>query len=223
MRLTIIAPDNVYEHEVDPSMEIQDVQALIEAETGLPATAQVLSNDSGVQMTDTKRSLESYGVAGQASSIFLTLPNAQPVASTSYAPPPSQSGFPSSDSDLERMRLQALGDPRLMADLRAVRYLLLNHELELIPFILRHHLASPVVFVLICAPDSPPGSRHPHNPRIWSIHHISVLALSKLQNDPEMASAIQAGTQRFKEAFMRQQLRMRQAALEKDRQIEVSL
>ena len=32
MRLTIIAPDNVFEHEVDPSMEVQDVQALIEAE-----------------------------------------------------------------------------------------------------------------------------------------------------------------------------------------------
>ena len=32
MRLTIIAFDSVYEHEVDPSMEVQDVQALIEAE-----------------------------------------------------------------------------------------------------------------------------------------------------------------------------------------------
>ena len=32
MRLTIIAPDSIYEHEVDPSMEVQDVQALIEAE-----------------------------------------------------------------------------------------------------------------------------------------------------------------------------------------------
>jgi len=32
MRLTIIAPDSVYEHEVDPSMEVQDLQALIEAE-----------------------------------------------------------------------------------------------------------------------------------------------------------------------------------------------
>jgi hypothetical protein len=32
MRLTIIAPDNVFEHEVDSSMEVQDIQALIEAE-----------------------------------------------------------------------------------------------------------------------------------------------------------------------------------------------
>jgi hypothetical protein len=32
MKLTIIAPDNVFEHEVDPSMEIQDLYALISAE-----------------------------------------------------------------------------------------------------------------------------------------------------------------------------------------------
>lgn len=32
MRLTIIAPESVYEHEVDPSMEIRDVKALVEAE-----------------------------------------------------------------------------------------------------------------------------------------------------------------------------------------------
>lgn len=32
MRLIVIAEENVYEHEVDPSMEVQDVFALIEAE-----------------------------------------------------------------------------------------------------------------------------------------------------------------------------------------------
>ena len=42
------------------------------------------------------------------------------------------------------------------------------------------------------------------------------------QNDPEMATAIQAGTARFKEAFMRQQSRMRESAMEKERQIQVS-
>jgi hypothetical protein len=44
-----------------------------------------------------------------------------------------------------------------------------------------------------------------------------------LQNDPDLAAAIQAGTQRFKEAFLRQQRRQRDAAMEKQRQIEVSL
>jgi hypothetical protein len=32
MRLTIIAPDNVYELEVDPSMTVLDIAALVEAE-----------------------------------------------------------------------------------------------------------------------------------------------------------------------------------------------
>lgn len=32
MILTIIAPDTVFEHEVDPSMQVQDIVALIEAE-----------------------------------------------------------------------------------------------------------------------------------------------------------------------------------------------
>lgn len=32
MRLIIIADESVYEHEVDPSVEVQDVIALVEAE-----------------------------------------------------------------------------------------------------------------------------------------------------------------------------------------------
>lgn len=37
MRLTIIAPESVYEHDVDPSMQVRDVKALIEAEVGVVA------------------------------------------------------------------------------------------------------------------------------------------------------------------------------------------
>ena len=36
-----------------------------------------------------------------------------------------------------------------------------------------------------------------------------------------MAAAIQAGTSRFKEAFIKQQMRIRQNLMEKERQIEV--
>lgn len=32
MKLTIIAPETVFEHEVDASMQVQDIVALIEAE-----------------------------------------------------------------------------------------------------------------------------------------------------------------------------------------------
>jgi len=35
MKLTIIAPDMVYEHEVDSSMQVQDIIALVEAEVSL--------------------------------------------------------------------------------------------------------------------------------------------------------------------------------------------
>jgi hypothetical protein len=35
MKLTIIAPEMVYEHEVDSSMQVQDIIALVEAEVRL--------------------------------------------------------------------------------------------------------------------------------------------------------------------------------------------
>ncbi|CAD6578623.1 MAG: DNA damage-inducible protein 1, partial [Tremellales sp. Tagirdzhanova-0007] len=120
MRLTIIAPDAVYEHEVDPSIEVQDVQALIEAENGLPASSQLLSDDSGAPLSDKHKSLESFGVKGDACTIFLTFSDVQPTAgpSSGYPQQPRSQGFPNTDADLERMRLQALGDPNLMSDLR---------------------------------------------------------------------------------------------------------
>nr|XP_018265094.1 DNA damage-inducible protein 1 [Kwoniella dejecticola CBS 10117]OBR87252.1 DNA damage-inducible protein 1 [Kwoniella dejecticola CBS 10117] len=161
MKLTIIAPDTVYEHEVSTDMEVQDVQALIEAETGLPHTSLLLSTDSGVPLTDFKRTLQSYGLTGDQSTIFLTS-KSQAVASSSSA---SGSGsqhinyLDGSDGDVERMRLQALGNPRLM-------------------------------------------------------EHIQ-------QSDPEMYAAIQGGTQTFKKALLQVEQRKREAAAEKQRQIEL--
>jgi len=96
-------------------------------------------------------------------------------SNTAQSQPQSlQTGFPSSDADLERMRLQALGDPRLMSELRSVRL-------------------SP----LAAGPADP-------------------------QRDPEMAEAVASG-QRFKEMYIRQQTRMRQAKNEKGRMIDVGL
>ncbi|GFZ43430.1 DNA damage-inducible protein 1 [Saitozyma sp. JCM 24511] len=161
MRLILIAPENVYEHEVDPSMEVQDVRALVEAETGLPSSQVTIRTDDGQELADTTKTLESYGLKGETATVFLDI-RPQPVASSSSSGPSSQSsqGFPGSDDDLERMRLQALGNPQLMAELRA--------------------------------------------------------------NDPDMAAAISSGTRQFKETFMRHQRRQRDAAMEKQRQIEVS-
>jgi hypothetical protein len=42
-----------------------------------------------------------------------------------------------------------------------------------------------------------------------------------VQNDPEIADAIAAGLPRFREAFLRQQMRMQDVGLEKQRQIAV--
>nr|XP_019050749.1 DNA damage-inducible protein 1 [Kwoniella bestiolae CBS 10118]OCF29679.1 DNA damage-inducible protein 1 [Kwoniella bestiolae CBS 10118] len=121
MKLTIIAPDTVYEHEVSSDMEIQDVQALIEAESGLPHSSLLLSTDSGVPLTDVKRTLESYGLTGDESTVFFTSkPQPTPSSSSQPASGPSSgiSHLGGSDDDIERMRLQALGNPGLMNDLR---------------------------------------------------------------------------------------------------------
>ncbi|RSH90394.1 DNA damage-inducible protein 1 [Saitozyma podzolica] len=160
MRLILIAPENVYEHEVDPSMEVQDVRALVEAETGLPSSQVTIRTDDGKELADSSKTLESYGLKGETATVFLDI-RPQPVASSSSSGPSSQSsqGFPGSDDDLERMRLQALGNPQLMAELRA--------------------------------------------------------------NDPDMAAAISSGTRQFKETFLRHQRRQRDAAMEKQRQIEL--
>ncbi|BEJ13223.1 hypothetical protein CspHIS471_0303970 [Cutaneotrichosporon sp. HIS471] len=112
MRLTVIAPENVYEHEVDPSMEVRDVKALVEAETGAPVENQTLSTDSGVALTSPEKSLSSYGLTGDSATLFLTFSDHRPFPSATSGPSST------SDDDFERMRLQALGDPRLMNQLR---------------------------------------------------------------------------------------------------------
>lgn len=116
MRLTIIAPENVHEVEVDSAMEVQDVLGLAEAETGLPASSFVLSNDSGIPLTTPSKTLASYGMTGDSATIFLTPSNE--LASGSSSSGSASGHFPGDDSDIERMRLQALGNPELMAQLR---------------------------------------------------------------------------------------------------------
>nr|KIR48640.1 DNA damage-inducible protein 1 [Cryptococcus bacillisporus CA1280] len=111
MRLTIIAPDSVHEHEVSPSLLIQDIINIVEATADLPPAVIVLTSDAGIPLTDPTRTLESYGLNGETATIFLT-PAGPSAASSSSIP------FPDADADIERMRLQALGNPSLMNDLR---------------------------------------------------------------------------------------------------------
>lgn len=96
---------------MSPSLLIQDIINIVEATADLPPAVIVLTSDAGTPLTDPTRTLESYGLNGETATIFLT-PTGPPVASSSSIP------FPDADADIERMRLQALGNPSLMNDLR---------------------------------------------------------------------------------------------------------
>ena len=54
MRLILIAPENVYEHEVDPFMEVQDLQALVEAEVSDRFLSARLSHLLGQRLNDSE-------------------------------------------------------------------------------------------------------------------------------------------------------------------------
>ncbi|KAI9634425.1 snare binding protein [Dioszegia hungarica] len=114
MRLIIIGDESVYEHEVDPSMEVQDVIALIEAETGLSADQVLLSTDTGTPLISSNKSLESYGLKGGDATIYLTV---GPRASSSQLPR-GGGGPVNEDAEYERMRLQMLGDPAIMSQVQ---------------------------------------------------------------------------------------------------------
>lgn len=88
MRLILIAPEEVYEHEVDPSMEVQDLLALVEAEvsssscslkrqadrqTGWAPARTSISTESGQKVTDGKKTLADYELKGETSTVFLQL------------------------------------------------------------------------------------------------------------------------------------------------------
>nr|ODO02671.1 DNA damage-inducible protein 1 [Cryptococcus depauperatus CBS 7855] len=109
MRLTIIAPDSIQEHDVSPLLLVQDIINIVEATANLPPAVIVLTTDSGTPLVDPTRSLESYNLTGESATIFLT-PSDQPIASTSALNNP--------DADVERMRLQMLGNPSLMSHIK---------------------------------------------------------------------------------------------------------
>ncbi|GAA5957893.1 hypothetical protein JCM21900_001302 [Sporobolomyces salmonicolor] len=99
---------NTFSLDLDPTMELENVLALLEAESGISVDDQLLFF-SGKQLTGLKDSLESYGV--NSGDVLLlrqrsTDPGSQSVAGRNV------------DRDSETMRRQLLGDPRQMARLR---------------------------------------------------------------------------------------------------------
>ncbi|CEQ39200.1 SPOSA6832_00692 [Sporobolomyces salmonicolor] len=102
---------NTFSLDLDPTMELENVLALLEAESGISVDDQLLFF-SGKQLTGLKDSLESYGV--NSGDVLLlrqrsTDPGSQSVAGRNV------------DRDSETMRRQLLGDPRQMARLREVQ------------------------------------------------------------------------------------------------------
>ncbi|KAI0092145.1 hypothetical protein BDY19DRAFT_581864 [Irpex rosettiformis] len=93
--------------EIDPNMELENVMALLEAESGVPVAEQIISFE-GRQLTDPKATMRACGIGEHA---LLLLRRKVPVAGTDRT----------MEQDSEMMRLQLLGDPNLMAQLQRVR------------------------------------------------------------------------------------------------------
>ncbi|GAA6015574.1 hypothetical protein JCM10207_008132 [Rhodosporidiobolus poonsookiae] len=95
--------------DVDLSMELENVLALLEADSGIPVDDQLLFF-SGRQLTATKDSLESYGVKAN-DMLLLRQKSNDPSAS------PAVAGR-NVDQEFETMRRQVMGNPQLMEQLR---------------------------------------------------------------------------------------------------------
>ncbi|GAA5921545.1 hypothetical protein JCM1841_000563 [Sporobolomyces salmonicolor] len=99
---------NTFSLDLDPTMELENVLALLEAESGISVDDQLLFF-SGKQLTGLKDSLESYGV--NSGDVLLLRQRSTDLGSQSVA-------GRNVDRDSETMRRQLLGDPRQMARLR---------------------------------------------------------------------------------------------------------
>lgn len=88
--------------EIDPQMSLEDIMALLEAESGIPTREQSISFE-GRDLNNSKSTMAELGVADDA---VLLLRRKVTVAGRSM------------EQDSEMMRLQLLGDPTLMRQLR---------------------------------------------------------------------------------------------------------
>jgi len=91
--------------DVDPTMSLEDVMALLEAEFGVPPAEQSISHE-GRDLTNVKATVEELGVSDNAMLLFRRKNN---VAGRTV------------ERDAEMMRLQILGDPSLMRQLQEVQ------------------------------------------------------------------------------------------------------
>lgn len=90
--------------EIDPNMELENVMALLEAESGIPVNEQSISHGNR-DLNNPKATMRELGVEGSNVMLLLRRKVANPA------------GRPI-EQDAEMMRLQILGDPELMRQLR---------------------------------------------------------------------------------------------------------
>ncbi|KAG9118874.1 DNA damage-inducible protein 1, partial [Ceratobasidium sp. 392] len=103
MRLSFITETGQsYQVEVDPQMEMENIMVLLEAESGIPVSEQSISHN-GVDLVDPKATLSSAGVQEDS---MLQLRRKAVIAGRTV------------EHDDEMMRLQLLGDPNIMRQLR---------------------------------------------------------------------------------------------------------
>ncbi|GAA5894531.1 Ddi1p [Sporobolomyces salmoneus] len=121
MLLTVATEEgSTFNLEVNSSMEVESLAALLEADSGIAVGDQLLFF-SGRQLTNPKESLESYGIKS-GDMLLLRQKSTEQTGGGGGA----RGGAPAApvagrnvDEDSEMMRRQLLGNPQLMAQLRA--------------------------------------------------------------------------------------------------------
>ncbi|GAA5822988.1 hypothetical protein JCM5353_007844 [Sporobolomyces roseus] len=115
MLLTVATEDgNTFNLDLDGSMEVETLAALLEADSGIPVADQLLFF-SGRQLTNQKDSLESYGIKS-GDMLLLRQKSSEPSNASGSSQGVAGRNV---DEDSEVMRRQLLGNPQLMAQLRA--------------------------------------------------------------------------------------------------------
>jgi len=105
MELTVVNDlGQTFVVEVDPNMELENVMALLEAESGIPVSEQSL-HYNGTELKSPKSTMRQLGVGDKAMILLRRKVN---VAGREI------------ERDAEMMRLQVLGDPNLMRQLHEV-------------------------------------------------------------------------------------------------------
>ncbi|PPQ69248.1 hypothetical protein CVT26_003660 [Gymnopilus dilepis] len=104
MELTFVTDmGHTFTVEIDPNMELENVMALLEAESSIPVGEQSISYE-GRELTNGKATMRELGLTGNNAMLALR----RKVVAAGRA----------IEQDAEMMRLQLLGDPSLMAQLR---------------------------------------------------------------------------------------------------------